>query len=280
MSLKQRDDGQTYLRFGDGVYGRLAQGPLFARYRIGNGSTGNIGADSLSHIGSLCAGHPQRPQSPASAGRQDPEPLDRVRNLAPRQFQVAERAVTTEDYAHCAAIPDRAGSAGDASLHRSFFTTRLFVVRFGGLPVDESFCDSLLAFLAHYRMAGHVLRIDAPVKIPLDIRLTVGVKSGHFQGDVVAALSAALGQGRPVGHFFHPDRQSLGQPVYLSRLIRAAMDVKGVAWVECNRFRRYFSSQTTDDDVIVLRPTELASVENIPTQKSRGFLELVIGGKP
>jgi hypothetical protein len=280
--VETEDDGRTYLRFGDGVYGRLAQGPLFARYRIGNGSTGNIGADSLSHIGSLVPGiRSVRNPLPARGGK-DPEPLDRVRNLAPRQFQVAERAVTTEDYAQIALrFPTVREVRAMRRYTGSFFTTRLFVVRFGGLPVDESFCDSLLAFLAHYRMAGHVLRIDAPVKIPLDIRLTVGVKSGHFRGDVVAALSAALGPGtasRP--GFFHPDRQSLGQPVYLSRLIRAAMDVKGVAWVECNRFRRYFSSQTTDDDVIVLRPTELASVENIPTQKSRGFLELVIGGKP
>ena len=77
-------------------------------------------------------------------------------------------------------------------------------------------------------MAGHVPRIDAPVKIPLDIRLTVGVKSGHFRAMWSRRSSAALGPGRPVGQA-HPDRQSLGQPVYLSRLIRAAMDVKSVA---------------------------------------------------
>lgn len=280
--VEAEDDGRTYLRFGDGVYGRMGSGTLTARYRIGNGSVGNIGADSLSHIGSSIVGiRSVRNPLPARGGT-DPEPLDRVRNLAPHHFQTPERAVTTEDYAQIALrFPTVREVRAMRRYTGSFFTTRLFVVRFGGLPVDQAFCDSLLAFLSRYRMAGHVLRIDGPVKIPLDIRLTVGVKSGHFRGDVVAALSAALGPGtssRP--GFFHPDRQSLGQPVYLSRLVKAAMDVKGVSWVECSRFRRYFSAQDRDEDVIVLRPTELASVENIPTQKSRGFLELVIGGKP
>ena len=41
-----------------------------------------------------------------------------------------------------------------------------------------------------------------------------------------------------------------------------------------------FSSQTTDDDVICCARRNWRSVENILTQKSRGFLELVIGGKP
>lgn len=280
--VETEDDGRTFLRFGDGVYARLAEGTLTARYRIGNGSVGNIGADSISHIESSIVGiRSVRNPLPARGGI-DPETLDRVRLLAPHHFRTPERAVTTEDYAQIALrFPTVREVRAMRRYTGSFFTTRLFVVRWGGLSVDQEFCDSLLAFLSRYRMAGHVLRIDKPVRIPLDIRLLVGVKSGHFRGDVVSALQAALGPGtssRP--GFFHPDRQSLGQPVYLSRLIRAAMDVKGVAWVECSRFRRYFSPQDRDEDVITLRPTELASVENIPTQKIRGFLELVIGGKP
>ncbi len=280
--VETEDDGRAFLRFGDGVYARMAEGTLTARYRIGNGSVGNIGADSIAHIESSIVGiRSVRNPLPARGGV-DPESLDRVRLLAPHHFRTPERAVTTEDYAQIALrFPTVREVRAMRRYTGSFFTTRLFVVRWGGLAVDEEFCDGLLAFLSRYRMAGHVLRIDRPVRIPLDIRLMVGVKSGHFRGDVVSALQAALGPGtasRP--GFFHPDRQSLGQPVYLSRLVRAAMDVKGVSWVECSRFRRYFSPEDRDEDVIALRPTELASVENIPTQKSRGFLELVIGGKP
>ena len=64
----------------------------------------------------------------------------------------------------------------------------------GGLPVDESFLRQPAGLWA-ISDGGTCRCIDAPVKIPLDIRLTVGIKSGHFRGDVVAALSAALGPG-------------------------------------------------------------------------------------
>jgi len=66
----------------------------------------------------------------------------------------------------------------------------------------------------------------------------------------------------------------------LSQLIRAAMQVQGVQWVEAIRFRRYGDPLARDTEVIELRPCEVASVENLATAKERGFLELVIGGRP
>jgi hypothetical protein len=46
------DTGRPILRFGDGQYGELFTGvdPVDVWYRVGNGITGNIGADSLAHI--------------------------------------------------------------------------------------------------------------------------------------------------------------------------------------------------------------------------------------
>ena len=57
------------------------------------------------------------------------------------------------------------------------------------------------------------------------------------------------------------------------------MQVKGVQWVESVRFRRYGDPQGRDGDVLLMRPCELASVENIANVKARGTLELLIGGK-
>jgi hypothetical protein len=46
------NDGSGTIRFGDDVHGRRPEsGTAFtARYRIGNGRAGNIGADALVHI--------------------------------------------------------------------------------------------------------------------------------------------------------------------------------------------------------------------------------------
>ena len=50
--VETEDDGQAYLRFGDGVLGRQPEpGSAFAvTYRIGNGTAGNIGADAIAHL--------------------------------------------------------------------------------------------------------------------------------------------------------------------------------------------------------------------------------------
>lgn len=280
--VESEEDGRAFLRFGDGTYGRRADCSLWANYRIGNGRLGNVGAEAIYHIAStipglLCARNPL-----PAAGGIDPEPLEKVRLLAPQHFHAQERAVNLEDYVACAQrFPSVRQVRARRRLTGSFHTIELTVLRYAGLAVDADFCSRLLLHLERFRMAGHVLRIVAPVKIPLDLRLSIGVQPGHFRSDVLVALSAALGPGSASKPgFFHPDRQSLGQPVFLSQLIRAAMQVQGVQWVEAIRFRRYGDPQARDTEVIELRPCEVASVENLATAKERGFLELVIGGRP
>ncbi len=278
--VESEDDGRTFLRFGDGTRGRRAQGRMLARYRIGSGTAGNVGAESLGHIASSLAGLVSiRNPLPASGGC-DPESIEQVRLLAPHHFKTQERAVSSDDYIR---IAKRYPTVREVLVTRrytgSYYTISLTVLRRGGLGLDRSFRDGLLAHLDRFRMAGHVLRIVDPALIPLEIKLLVGVASGHFRSSVLSSLYAALGPGSSAEPgFFHPDRQTLGQPVYLSQLVREAMQVRGVTWVEPVRFRRYGDSR--DGDVLPMRPCELPRVENVAADKARGTLELLIGGRP
>ena len=102
--VETETDGTTTLRFGDDRQGeRPDAGAQFtATYRVGNGVTGNIGAESLVHIVSdrpeiMAVRHPL----PAQGGT-DPEPIEDVRQRAPVAFRVQDRAVTPEDYARIA----------------------------------------------------------------------------------------------------------------------------------------------------------------------------------
>ena len=69
-----------------------------ADYRIGNGTAGNVGADSLTY---LAAGDARikavATRFPASGGT-DPETPDQIRRRAPQAFLTQERAVTMPDY--------------------------------------------------------------------------------------------------------------------------------------------------------------------------------------
>ena len=103
------DTGDAHLRFGNGSAGRIPEaGTAFAaRYRIGNGPGGNVGAETIAYIvfreesGGIALA-PRNP-FPASGGTA-PEPVSEVRMLAPYAFKdVLERAITADDYAALAA---------------------------------------------------------------------------------------------------------------------------------------------------------------------------------
>src|SRR5262249_3293246 len=88
--------------FGDGVFGQqpAETSSVVATYRVGGGSVGNIGADSLT------LAHAQAPTSwlisvsnplPAAGGR-DPETADHARKVGPATFHRPLAAVTAADY--------------------------------------------------------------------------------------------------------------------------------------------------------------------------------------
>ncbi len=93
-------DGTAFLRFGDGEHGAApATGQSFrARYRVGNGTAGNLGADTIGHV--LTAEtrvSAVRNPLPARGGR-DPETMEAIRQSAPWAFRNQLRAVTEIDY--------------------------------------------------------------------------------------------------------------------------------------------------------------------------------------
>ena len=178
-------------------------------------------------------------------GGEAPESLELVRAFAPEAFKVQERAVTEEDYARVAERhPEVQRAAATVRPTGSWFTVFLTIDRRGGRVVSEDgeFVRSMLQYMDRFRMTGHDLEITGPRFVPLDIEITVCVEPEHFRGEIQLQLERQLGSrlladGRP--GFFHPDRWSFGQSVYLSQIYAAIMAVPGVASAEVRRFRRW-----------------------------------------
>src|SRR5205807_8186013 len=91
---------------------------LLARYRVGNGSAGNVGAGAINRV-LCCLTAPQAITGvgnplPANGGV-DPEPVDTVRQLAPSAMHdQLLRAITAADYAQLAsALPGVRRAAAD-----------------------------------------------------------------------------------------------------------------------------------------------------------------------
>ncbi|MGP1372612.1 MAG: putative baseplate assembly protein [Almyronema sp.] len=286
--VETETDGSAVIRFGDDRYGlRPSPGTRFsATYRVGNGTQGNIGADTLAHIVSEQAAITQIRNPLAAQGGREPESLEQVRQAAPFAFRVQERAVTLADYAAAAERhPQVQKAAATFRWTGSWRTVFVTVDRLGGLPVDAAFETDLRQHLERFRLAGYDLEVDGPRWVSLAIDLVVCVQSSYFRSAVQAALLQVLSNRLlPSGRrgLFHPDNFTFGQAVYLSQIYAAVQAVAGVASAQITAFQRQGSPSHSalESGVLAIGRLEIAQLDNDPDFPERGVLRLQMeGGK-
>src|SRR5215471_521111 len=139
--VEVEDDGRAYLRFGDNVAGRRPRAgtPLRARYRLGTGTHGNVGADAIVRLARPLPDVDVRNPLPARGGVA-PHPIAQAKLYAPQAFRRQERAVTPDDYED---VTERQDGVQRAAATRrwtgSWYTTFITVDRSGGRDVDAAF---------------------------------------------------------------------------------------------------------------------------------------------
>ncbi|WP_328680992.1 putative baseplate assembly protein [Streptomyces sp. NBC_00322] len=294
------DDGRIALRFGDGRHGARPQpgARLELHYRLGGGTAGNVGAESINHL-VLCrdpedadAGNPMpvagvRNPLPAVGGT-EPEPVEQVRQLAPLDLKRTRlRAVTAEDYAALASkLPGVQRAAAEIRWTGSVQEAHVAVDALGNGDASPELLDSVAYALESYRRIGHDLVVGPARSVPLDIALAVCAAPGHQHGQILAELYRLLGNRPLTGGrlgFFDPDALTFGEPVRLSRLVAAAAAVQGVESVRVTRLRRLFHEDPLDDTaleagVLRLGPLEIARCDNDPDRPELGRLSIELGG--
>lgn len=283
-------DGQIYLRFGDGRHGQqpVADSRLLASYRLGGGTVGNVGADSISRVLTSDAAIAPfllwvRNPLPASGGS-DGESHDAIRLKAPEMFRQQQRAVTADDYARMAERhPQVQRAAARLRWTGSWYTVFISVDRRGGQPLDPALRAELLGHLQQYRLAGYDLELCDPVHVPLDLAFTLCISPGYFASAVKAAVLVRLGasvdgNGQPA--FFHPDHFTFGQGLALSSLLAAIHEVAGVASVSVGRFQRWGKSANGELQAgwLAVSPLEVVRLDNDPSFPENGRLQLTTRG--
>ncbi len=284
--VEQESNADASLRFGNRRLGvRPESRSVFsATYRVGNGVSGNIGADSLAHIAIPI---PQitgiRNPIPARGGVES-ETVEEVRNRAPFAFRKQERAVTAADYVEVGERdPQVQRTAATFRFTGSWPTVFLTADRRGGLPVDSEFEAQLRQRLERYRMAGYDLEVDGPRFVPLEVDVHVCVAATFFRTNVKQSLLRVFSNRSFVGEvrgIFHPDNFTFGQTVYLSQLYAAAQAVEGVSSVEIKKFQRQGTpdSKPLEDGFLKLHRLEIARLDNDPNFPERGVFRLTLGG--
>lgn len=290
--LETENDGSALIRFGDDLHGLepdpgTASTPheFVADFRVGNGVSGNIGADSLAHIVTNQGNITEVRNLLPAQGGVERESMEDVRKNAPQAFRTQERAVTQEDYAE---VTERKSGIQDAEATfrwtGSWHTVFMTVDREGGLEVKDAFKDDVVDHVERYRMAGYDLNVDGPRYVPLQIEMQVCVKPEYFRSDVKQALLDVFGNGMTRDGqrgVFHPDNFSFGQTVYLSPLYAAAMKVPGVQSVHITNFQRQngiTDPAPLDDGKLELDRLEISRLDNDPNFAERGVFKLQMGG--
>jgi hypothetical protein len=309
------NDGSAKLRFGDDYYGRKPADVtrVRARYRIGNGRGGNIGAGALVHMVTPDPGDPLDPNDPgnmllrlatvesvyqplAAKLGADPQTIEEVRQLAPEAFRAIQfRAVTEQDW-HDVAMRNPAIAAAKASFHwtGSWYTVFIAInparvedlvqLPGGGLALTDAFQQSITAYLTRFKLAGYDLQVRAATYVPLEIDITLCIAPGHFRGDVEEAVARVLSNqayGDGTHGFFYLPEFDFGEPIYLSRLYEAIGQVEGLESATVTTFKRFWEAAGDEltSGVIGIGAFEIPRLDNDRNRPEDGVLRFnAVGG--
>jgi hypothetical protein len=280
------ENRETFLRFGDGIFGKLpsADSKFSAHYRTGNGSSGNIGADTLAYIvvdASLATSITQVTNPLPAQGGADPEPTALAKLYAPQAFQ-QQRCVTVADYIKTTnQFPGVKRAGAVLSWTGSWETVFIATDLNSTVIFTNEFKQRLLNYLGQYQLLHHDLEIIPPRWVALDIVLPVRVKPGCIPNVVEQSLIKRFSsQILPDGSrgFFHPDNFTFGQAVYLSDIVLAVMETPGIAVVDIRspkvRFRRMnYTLNAIEAEKITMSPLEIAQVLNNPDVPQTGLIQ-------
>jgi hypothetical protein len=283
------NDGVAHLRFGDDELGR-APDPLesfCARYRVGNGPFGNVGAEMITSIvlrnnpidGLTC-------RNPfAATGGKDSEPLSEIKLFAPGAFLIdQERAITANDYARLAGkYPGVQRAAASLRWTGMNYEALVAVDPFGTDTIQHSLLRKIEHYLHASRRIGHDVRVVQAQYVPIALAMTICVLPNYLQAHVKAALLAAFSNGiLPDGThgFFHPDKLNFGNSIPVSAIVAAAQAVPGVMSVTVNTLERLGedSRAALDLGVLLIGPMEIAQLDNDPNNPEHGTLAFTMRG--
>lgn len=287
------DQGQAYLRFGDGELGKAPTvGTQFsATYRVGNGPSGNIGADTLAFVvfrQTHESGWRLEPHNPLPAvGGTAPEPLMDVKQLAPYAFRrQRQRAITAQDYADI--VMERHPERVQRATARLRWTGSWYEVLGAIDPLGQeeapaAWLEAIAADLAAYRRLGHDVVIRSARYVPLTLELRVCAGPTCLRGQVEKAVRDRLSNRRLPDQtlgFFHPDNLTFGSPIAVSALVAAVRALPGVENVIVERLERLGEGDNGElqQGVLSLGPLEVARLDNDPNQPENGELILTVEG--
>jgi len=282
---------RSQMRFGNGVNGRLVPvgGVIHARYQIGGGVIGNVGADAIRHFAPLPAPHATAIAALSNpfdvTNGMAPEPLAEILRNAPEAYRARQlRAVTLADYIKRAEeVPGIARAVASYGYTGSWRTVRLVLDPVGTTELDPDLLDQTATHLEAVRLIGEDLELRSPRFVPLRISVSVCLTPDAWPEDLRDIIEQELSDGyTPDGRLglFHPDNWTFGQSLHESQIAGRLQAIPGVAHILSINMRRWDAPTggAADQTELTAAFDEIFLVENNPDHLERGAIMLDLKG--
>ena len=215
---------------------------LYIKYRVGGGTSSNLGAGALSNLGTFTIevnGPNQNINNsvrrsltvenniPAVGGAEAPS-IEELRNLTKYNFASQNRSVTIKDYvAQLLKMPGKYGLAFRWSVEER---SNKVVINTIGLDINGKLSnessttlkENIATWLADYRMINDYVEINDGKVINLGLNIDIFVDKTFSTSEVVNNVI------QETIRYFNINNFSMGQTIYLSDLIENLNNVGGV----------------------------------------------------
>ena len=246
FEVLNQSDGTADVLFGDGDEGALlptGQGNLLANYRIGLGSSGNVGASTLTTLIDRPLGVSAVTNPEAATGGQDAQSLEDIRTNAPLSVLTLGRAVSLSDYEKYAA-----GFAGIAKANAQWIASGrsrgvfLTVAGVGGAALSPAnpTLNNLIASLQNYGNPLIPITVQSFVEtlfgFSADLQYDPSYQKPAVMAQVLQTLSTAFGFAQ----------RNFGQDVSVDEIATVVQNVPGVVAVNVYSLNVVRSSSAGD----------------------------------
>jgi predicted phage baseplate assembly protein len=243
-SVRQNDDQETLITFGDGRRGRrLPTGTdnVVASYRFGAGAAAPP-ANSITQLAKPIKGLTAVNNPFAANGGDDAQDADGIRGYAPQAALLLGRAVSLQDF-----IAATAGMPGVQAVHAQWRWNNQRqrpVIQIWYIGGGDS--QKITASLRKLADPAIALDVTKAGSVPLTLSFDVEVGERVVEDDVLADIRSALTD--PDAGMLSVKNIGIGQPLYRSQLLAAILAVPGTVAVT------YSQHDETPFDAMAVKP--------------------------
>ena len=265
---------------------------MFIQYRIGGGSTSNLGVNVITQIGtvSFFVNGPSESVNntvinslrctnvTAAIGGAPAPTTEEVRNLVSFNFASQNRAVTVNDYESIIrTMPSQFGAPAKVAITEENNKIKIKMLSYddsGKLTeiISNTLKNNVANYLSNYRMINDYISVETANVIDLSLTIDVVLDASQNQGVVISSIINL------VTNYFDPANMQMGQNVNVSELRRLIQSENGVLSISdilvFNKIGgQYSSSQTSQryldfdtkqielvDDTIFAEPSQIYQI--------------------